>query len=482
MSDPVTLMLLLPLLGAVLCWLVPASLARPVALLVSVATLTQALRVTAGLPADGPLRVPLGGWEAPAGIELSITGFGLLMVAVSALVTAALVVFAMREPGLPVRAWTSLTLLALAAMGTLYTSGDLFNIYVGLELLGVAAVGLVATGSDRRTLRAGIRYLTGAFAGSLAYLMGVAILYRTSGSLALHQVDGSGHAEAAALALITVGLMLKAGAFPVHFWLPVAHAASPASVSPLLSGLVTKASIFVLLRAWVEAVPGAATPAAATLVGILGCAAILWGSLQALLSPHIKPIIAYSTVAQLGYLLVGVPLIVVAAAGYEAATLAWTGLAIYCAAHAIAKSALFLSAGVIVHAMGSTRIDGLAGAAGRMPMATTAWLLATIALIGLPPSLGFVGKWYLLLAALEAGQWWWLLPIAGGGLLTAAVLVRAARRFFTPAPEDMVVERRHLREAPALVLALVAVVTGFVAIPIIELTTAGAPFTAELEP
>jgi multicomponent Na+:H+ antiporter subunit D len=227
-----------------------------------------------------------------------------------------------------------------------------------------------------------------------------------------------------AMALMSAGLMMKGALFPLHFWLPPAHSSAPAPVSAALSALVVKGSLYILLRLWFESAGGGLTHGALQLFGVLGAAAILWGSLQALLQERLKLLVAYSTVAQLGYLYLFFPL--AAGGGLKV----WTGGLIFLSAHAFAKAAMFLAAGNIIKAAGHDRIGDLGGITRVLPVSVFTVGLAGISLVGLPPSAGFVGKWLLLGAGLQQGQWWWVAVIIGGSMLSASYMVRLLSRAF----------------------------------------------------
>jgi formate hydrogenlyase subunit 3/multisubunit Na+/H+ antiporter MnhD subunit len=262
-----------------------------------------------------------------------------------------------------------------------------------------------------------------------------------------------------ALVLMTGGLMMKAALFPMHFWLPPAHSSAPAPVSALLSALVVKGSIYLLWRLWFEGYSGVLSAGSVQYLGVLGALAILWGSLQALIQERLKLLIAYSTVAQLGYLFLVFPL--AWDAGSTSATAVWTGGLIFLAGHATAKAALFLAAGNMIRAAGHDRIRDLDGMAEVLPVSAFALGLAGISLIGLPPSAGFVGKWLLLTAGLAQDQWWWALVIVGGSLLGAAYVMRVLLPAFARVPERkgwQPVARRL--EWSALALALLSMVMG----------------------
>ncbi len=471
--DPVDAMIVLivaPLAGAASAFLWPArgsAWALGATLLVSVSAVYLAVAVEAG----GTVVHEVGGWGAPLGIDLRADGLGALMTLLVALVALPTTLHARGELGPAsgnaemVRFLWPLWLLLLAGLNALFLSADVFNLYVTLELTGLSAVALVALAGGSAALQAALRYLFVGLGGSLFFLMGVALSYGAHGTVDLATLGarvGGGSSDAVALALMTGGLLLKGALFPLHFWLPGAHANAPAPVSAVLSALVVKGSFCILLRLWFEAFEGVATPAASQILGLLGFGAILWGSLQALVQSRLKLLIAYSTVAQLGYLFLLFPL----ADGRPDHAL-WVGTIVFLMAHGLGKSAMFLAAGNILRVAGHDRMAGLAGFARVLPVSVFAFGLAGISIVGLPPSGGFVGKWQLLVAGIERGQWWGVVVILSGSLLAAGYVMRVLMGAFTPtspsAPDPAARPPSRVAEWSAFALGLAALLLGLLA-------------------
>lgn len=422
----------------------------------------------------GVYRHAVGGWSAPLGIDLYADGLSLLMLAATAVVGLGVSIYstAYFEGEDSARFWP-LWLFMLAALNALFLSADIFNLYVTLELKGLAAVALTALTGSKGALSGAMRYLLAALMGSLAYLLGVALLYHGYGSVDIailaSRVESS-PALWAALGLMSAGLLLKTALFPLHFWLPPAHANAPAPVSALLSALVVKASFYILLRLWLEifAPVGGGVD---VLFGLLGAAAVLWGSVQALRQTRLKLLVAYSTVAQLGYLFLAYPLAVAASVS------TWSAAAYLMLSHALAKAAMFLAAGNILHFGGHDRIADLDRVVQRLPLTAGAFALAGVSIIGLPPSGGFIGKWLLLEAALEQGRWGLAVVILLGGLLAAGYVFKVLGHAFTQAAithEPRTVPARM--EWVALLLALAAILLGFLATPALALIATGDAF------
>lgn len=460
MTGVIGWVIVIPLGGGVMASTLGERPARWVVAVATVATLGSAAVVAQSVALHGPSRHTVGGWLTPLGIALRADGIAAVMLVAIAVVGGLVVAYALaqRAPATPsCGRLCSLWLFAWAALDALVVSGDVFNLYVTLELVTLAAVGLIALADDRTALRAALRYLLFALPGSLVYLLGVAILYGAHATLDLTMLGarlGATAPDAIALAAMTAGLCLKAAVFPFHAWpVPAYTSASPAA-SSLLSGLIGKAAFFVLVRLWLEVFPAQFEPAAGTLLGCLAAGAILWGSLHALRQPRLTTVIAYSSVAHTGYLFMWFAL------GTRGAL---SGALYVAISHAAASASMFLAAGAIARALGHDRIDGLAGLAQRLPIAFSALALAGTSTMGMPPSGGFVGKWLLVRAAFEVGQWWWAAVMLIGGLLAAAYVFRLLRGAFLPLPPG-----EHVRavdsggELAALGLALVAVACGIV--------------------
>ena len=281
-----------------------------------------------------------------------------------------------------------------------------------MELLTFAGVPLVCLAGSGETLRAALRYLLFALCGSVLYLLGAVLLYGGYGTLDMRLMADVVEAEPIAwtsLALMTVGLLAKTALFPLHIWLPPAHGGAPAAASAVLSALVIKGSWFLVLRLWCDVFPGVAGTTAAQLLGALGASAIVVGSVVALRQQRLKLLVAYSTVAQIGYLFLMFPMALTAGGVYDGAVAAGVLQAI---SHATAKAGMFMAAGLVYAALGHDRIDDLAGAARALPIPILAFLFGGVALMGVLPSGAYLAKKLLLDAADTSGQWVWTLGAA----------------------------------------------------------------------
>jgi multicomponent Na+:H+ antiporter subunit D len=459
------LMVLVPLAGACVA-VVSGRVAAAASIATAVIMLVVVTRLALDVLAGGAGTHAAGAWPAPLGIELRGDGLAVLLLAITAVIGTCITVYSTRYFR-PVdsagedrgdRFFWPLWLLVWAALNAVFLSNDLFNLYVCLELLTLPAVALVALDGTRSAVAAAARYLLLSLAGSLVFLLGVAVVYANAGVLALDVLAARGlppDAAALAIALMSLGLAVKAALVPFHFWLPPAHASAPAPASAVLSALVVKAAFFIMLRLWTTAHPAAVYSAAAQVIGALGAVAVVWGSLVALRQTRVKLIIAWSTVAQIGYLFLIFPLL------RDATAAAWSGAMYHLLSHALAKAALFLAAGSMIRALGDDDLHTLAGVGQKLPLTFATFGVAGLNLVGMPPTGGFIGKWLLLTAALSSGQWWWALVLVLGSLLAAGYVVLVLRAAFQqPRAEPLRHQPPWQMTAPAFVLALLSVVLG----------------------
>ncbi len=461
------LAILLPALGVLLSLVVGGRMAERIALILMPVQLAIAIAIAWLVQRSGqPLVYTLAGYAPPLGIALRADGFSVAMLVTTALIAPAAGLFARAnfatsqeiETRAPLVFWTLLQGLQ-AALSLIFLGGDLFNLYVGLELLTFAAVPLVCLDGRPETVAAALRYLLFALFGSVFYLLGVALLYGAYGTLDIALLASRIRAEPAvwlAAGLMTAGLLAKTALFPLHLWLPPAHANAPAAASAVLSGLVVKGSFFLVVRLWFDVLAALPGVVPGTILAALGSAAILFGSVLALRQARLKLLIAYSTVAQIGYLFLMFPL----GHGPWAAD-AFSGGIMQALSHAFAKAAMFLSAGLIAESLGHDRISGLGGAGRAMPVTFLTLGLGGLSLMGLPPSGGFAAKWLLMKASIASGQWLWAIVMAGGGLLAGGYLYRVLAPAFSGESAQLKKAPQRSREGVALALALVAVLLAF---------------------
>jgi multicomponent Na+:H+ antiporter subunit D len=482
------LAIVLPVSGVLLSLVLGGRHAERIALILMPAGLAVAVAILVSVwRTHGALQYLVGNWNPPLGVAFRADGLSAAMMVTAAVLICGIGLFARGQFSSPQQAelraplvfWT-LLLAVWGALNAVFIGGDLFNLYVALELLTFAAVPLVSLDGRAETLAAALRYLLFALLGSILYLLGAVLLYGAYGTLDIILLSGRIHAGPiawAAISLMTAGLLAKAALYPFHLWLPPAHAGAPAPASAILSGLVVKAPFFLVVRLWFDVMPGLPEQAAAQVLGILGAAAILFGSILALRQARLKLLVAYSTVAQIGYLFLMFPLAANPETGHPWSTAAWTGGVLQAISHAFAKAAMFMAAGLIAEALGHDRIAGLAGIGRALPITVFAFGLGGVSLMGLPPSGGFVAKALLLTAAVAAGQWWWALVVLAGGLLAGGYIFLVLTRALTDAsePQTLLSTISPTRQAVVVAVALCAVLLGFVPLGPLELLQIGRP-------
>jgi formate hydrogenlyase subunit 3/multisubunit Na+/H+ antiporter MnhD subunit len=450
--------------------------------------LALAIAIVAAVIRQGePISYHIGGFAPPIGIVLAVDGLAAAMLLAAAIILVAAGLFG--RAAYPAPSWDKggraayaywCLLPALAAsLAVAFLARDLFSLFVALEMLTFTALALACLDGRPSQFKAELRYLLFALLGSVLYLLGCALFYGAYGTLDIGLLAGNTRADAPtrlAGALMTVGLLAKMAVFPLHLWLPPAHAGAPPAGSALLSGLVVKGAFVLLVRLWFWVLPGPPV-AGAELLAILGAAAILVGSVVALRQEKLKALIAYSTVAQIGYLFLMFPLLM--AGDPDAATRAWMGGMLQATSHALAKAAMFLAAGLIVQSIGEDRVAGLCGAARATPLSVLAIGIGGLSLMGVPPSGGFTAKWMLLRASVDTGQWWWSLVILAGGLLTGGYVYRLVAAALSPAPKGATPRPvPRVQEGAVLVLALLSMVLGLLPLSMLGMAQIGQPVMA----
>lgn len=462
--------IMLPVAGMLAVLVLNARRGEQIALLVLAANLATSVAIAAEVRHTGDaISYLLGNWHPPLGISLRAGGLSAAMVVMTSIILGGVGIYASgsfydrsnTEHSRSTTVFWSLLLCLATALNTAFLAQDLFTLFVSLELLTFSAVALVALDRRPTSLEAALRYLLLALAGSALYLAGTAILYGAYARLdlgGLHDLVRDGFATTAALTLMITGLLVKSAVFPMHLWLPPAHAAAPAPASAILSALVVKAPFFLILLLWSAIAPPAFRVSGGEVLAALGMANIIFCSVMALRQERLKPMIAYSTVAQVGYLFLVFPLAV-----GGAAALAWTGCTLQLASHAFAKTAMFLAAGVIAEALGHDHISKMRGAFYVTPVSVTAFGLAGLSLIGLPISGGFSAKFMLLSAAVQLASWWIAVAILAGGVLAATYVFRVLGQALASPTMDLTAATAipMRREIIALGLAITALAIGF---------------------
>jgi len=448
------LQIVLPLLSAPLCVIFRRT---PVVYGIALAAAWIAFAISAALlhqvVTGGTISYELGGWAPPWGIEYRVDTVNAYVLLIVAAIGAVVITYAgpsiAREIAEPKRYlfYTSYLLCLTGLLGVTIT-GDAFNVFVFLEISSLSSYILISAATDRRALIASYRYLIFGTIGATFYLIGVGLLYQVTGTLNMadlaHRIQPllDNRTVHVAFVFMFVGLAMKAALFPLHVWLPNAYAYAPSVASAFLASTATKVSIYVMLRVFLT-IFGADFAIGDMDVGDalmpFAIAAMFVGSAVAIFQPDIKRMLAYSSVAQIGYMILGISI---------ATTLGVTAGILHLFNHALMKCTLFLAMGAVFYRTGAVSLDAMDGLGRRMPWTMGAFVAGGLSIIGVPLTVGFVSKWYLVLAALEKGWWWLAALILLSSLLAIVYVWRVIEvAYLRPAPADA-----PSGEAPLLML------------------------------
>ncbi len=421
---PLISAVVIPLLGKIdrsLSWYITIS-ATFLSFLISISLLNTVM-------VSGRISYWLGGWEPPWGIEYVVdylSGFVLVIVSFIAFVVS---VYAKRSvemeiEGSKIPPFYSIYMLFVTGLMGIIITGDLFNLYVFIEISALSGYVLVAVGRKRDALIASYNYLVLGTIAATFILLGIGYLYMVTGTLNMADLRVrlpmlyDSKVVLTAFAFFTVGLSLKLALFPLHIWLPNVYTHAPSAVSALMAATSTKVAAYVLLRITftVFTVEFALRAVPVTKIFLfLSAIAIIAGSVLAIAQTNIKRMLAYSSVGQIGYIVLGAAL---------ANQLAMTGSLLHLLNHALMKGTLFLAVGAVVYKTGIEDISGLKGMGKKMPFTMAAFTVGALSMIGIPLTVGFVSKWYLALGALKAGMWFFIPIILLSSLLTAVYFLR----------------------------------------------------------
>lgn len=424
------LQVMVPLFGALLA----AMVRRPgpawvITLVVSFAMPVISAFLLVQVIDEGVVSYQLGGWDPSIGIEYRIDIVNALVLLLVSVVAGVIAPFArlsvLSEIAEDRVAWFySMYLTALAGLLGIAITGDAFNAFVFLEISSLSSYAMIAMGRDRRALFAAYQYLIMGTIGASFYVIGVGLLYMMTGTLNIALIaERIAEIETArpvlvALAFIVVGISLKIALFPLHVWLPNAYAYAPSFATVFLAATATKVAIYLFAR-FVFSVFGAgfvfAELPVTPIVIALSIAAIFGASTVAIFQTNLKRMFAYSSVGQVGYITLGLAM---------ASLPGLTGGFVHLLNHAMVKGAIFIGLGAIFFRVSSVIADDVGGIGRRMPLTMGAVVIACLSLIGIPGTAGFVSKWFLIVAALEAGWWWLAFLIVLSSMLTIVYVGR----------------------------------------------------------
>jgi len=405
------LQVILPLAAAPLCVIFHHRvLAWVLTLLVCLISFYFSIMLLNRVLAGDAITYAMGGWVAPWGIEYYIdklTAYMLLIINA----IAVLVVLGAREiveseiASDRIYLFYTAFLLNLTGLLGIITTGDAFNLFVFIEIASLSSYAMIAIGRDRRSLYAAFKYLIFGTVGASFILISVGLLYVVTGTLNIadlsQQLSDAENTSTITTAFVffIIGISLKAAIFPLHLWLPDAYTYSPSIVSTFLAGTTTKVFIYVLIR-FIYSLYGYEFSFFAEsfhyLLILTASGAILYGSYLAIQQDSLKRILAYSSIAQIGYMVLGVALIT---------ELGLTASLIHIFNHAFIKVGLFLAVTAIIYSYNTDSLEKLRGIAKTSPFVFVLFIISGLSLIGVPLTSGFISKWYLIKASLEANYW-----------------------------------------------------------------------------
>lgn len=449
------LVIIIPLIAAPLCILFRGKdQAFGIALLATWGSFACACVIAARVMDGGTLSYELGGWPPPIGIELRIdalNAFILLIVSGIGSVVAPYSRSSLLLEYVEDRAYMfySAYLLCLCGLMGVSVTGDAFNLFVFLEISSLSSYVLIALGFDRRALTASYQYLIMGTIGATFIVISIGLLYQATGTLNMADIaarlpeHGYDRTVIAAFAFLIIGASLKIALFPLHQWLPNAYTYAPSTVTAFLAATATKVSVYILLR-FLFTVFGVTfsfeiLPTATPLL-ILAILAMFIPSIVACFQKNVKKVLAYSSVAQIGYMVLGISFVT---------TTGLTAGILHLFNHALMKGALFLVLGAVAYRIGSANIDRMAGLAKTMPWTMAAFVGGGLSLVGIPMTAGFISKWYLIQASIEKGWWYIAILIVASSLIAVIYIWRVIESaYFRDPPDDL----KDVTEAPLSLL------------------------------
>lgn len=481
MSDRALLSLpiLVPLIGAALSILVGRSRTaqRVIAITALSAHAALAVSLLVRVDADGTIATQAGGWGAPVGITLVADRLSAIMLVVSSLVLVSVLVYAIGQPGAERNhvGFQSVYLVLAAGVSAAFLTGDLFNLFVAIEMMLTASYVLITLGGRLDQVRSGMTYVVISLVASMLFLTALAFVYAATGTINLADLstkmaDLPDGMRSALAVLLLVVFGIKAGLFPLFFWLPDSYPTAPSPVTAVFAGILTKVGVYAIIRTQTLLFPEASRPA--TLLLVLAGLTMVVGVLGAIAQGDVKRILSFQIISHIGYMVMGLGLFTLA--GLAAAVL-------YTIHHIVAKTTLFLTGGLIEHVGGSSRLVRLGGMLRSSPLLAVLFLVPALSLVGIPPFSGFVPKFALVDAAAQESQW----AILGVALLVSLLTLVSMMKIWSavfwaprvedpfPAGADAPAPRLGgpvLMVIPTVVLVAATVAVGLAAGPLLELS------------
>ncbi|MFV9838486.1 MAG: proton-conducting transporter membrane subunit [Aaplasma endosymbiont of Hyalomma asiaticum] len=459
----VVLQVVLPLMSAVLCSLFRCrvNLVQVFACAVVISTFFVSVALFYQVYSGGPIAYKVGGWGSPYGIELRVDLLSATMLLVVTFIGVMSTVYGIHPsrkeiPSEKVAKFYAIFLLSLGGLLGILVSNDAFNVYVFLEVASISAYVLVAMGGSAGALVSAFEYLIIGTVGATFYLLGVGFIYASTGTLnmgdmfaILQSLEVVDKALCVGAFFVILGLLMKAALYPFHGWLVRAYSTSPSFIAVFFSGTATKVMIYLIIRV-VYNVFGAhlvftELPFGKLLV-TLAAFAVVSASIFAVMSKEMKDMLAYSSVANIGCIILAI------------CTNTYSGLAaavVYMVNHSIVKSALFMVSGGISYHFGKENVNKCVSLSKVMPSVAMAYVLLSLSLVGIPPTMGFIAKWHMLSSFADAKVWEGIVALAAGSICSVIYTWKVMEYlYFSPGMADGCANDISLKTPKAMTLCM----------------------------
>ncbi|MDD5680778.1 MAG: proton-conducting transporter membrane subunit [Candidatus Omnitrophica bacterium] len=425
----------------------------------------------------GTLVYKVGIWKPPLGIAMVADPLSVFMLFIVSFVAFLIMVYSINYMQRYTAKWHfyTLFLLMVAGMNGVIITGDIFNLFVFLEIASIASYALVAFGTEKEELEAAFKYLVMSAVGSLFILLGIALIYSYTSTLNMADISiqlmekGTGNIVLLAVVFFIMGFGLKAALVPFHAWLPDAHPSAPAPISAMLSGVLIKAlGVYTIIRIIYNVI--GINAGITNILLVLGALSILAGALLAMGQWDFKRLLAYSSISQIGYIILGIGL---------GTPLGIMGGLFHLFNHSMFKPLLFLDAGSVDYALGTRDMRLMGGLRDKMPVTAGTSLVASMAISGVPPFNGFFSKLIIIFAAVQAGHAGYGFLAAFASILTLSYFMAVQKNVFFGKPSaalvngesglaanwDKVKEVPLSMKLPVIVLCIVCIFGGLLLIP-----------------
>lgn len=434
MTALVALPVIVPLVGASLGVLTSPwrRVQRVISLLALSTNVVVSVMLLVDVDGDEMLVMQAGGWKVPLGITLAVDRLSAVMLVVSSLMLLSVLVYAIGQGAEESRyaSFNPVYLVLAAGVSASFVTGDLFNLFVAFEMMLVASYVLLTLGGRPGQVRSGMSYVVISLVASTFFITALALIYAATGTVNMAELSqripelSDGVRTGFSLLLILV-FGIKAGLFPLFFWLPDSYPTAPGAITAVFAGLLTKVGVYAIIRSQTLLFPPDAQQGSFLLV--LAGLTMVVGVLGALAQDDLRRMLSFHIVSHIGYMIFGLALFTLAGIA---------GAVFYVVHHIVVKTALFLVAGLVERRAGSDRLSRIGGLVRSAPMTAVLFALPALSIAGLPPFSGFVGKFALVSSGIESDEWAIVAASLLVSLLTMYVMVRIWSGVFWGEPED----------------------------------------------